>query len=153
MIRTRSLLIAGFGLLLILAVSSCAGASSNSTATSAPPSGTSPSATTGTEEPTINVPVIDKAKLPVIQFSVSPPTISPGGAAVLTWSVTNATSVTIDHGVGAVSASGTRNVSPTAPTTYKLTAGNDTGSSVKTVSLAVVQAITPPPPVSNPKAK
>ena len=137
-----SVIIAGF-----LVAVSCTGAktaapSANSTPVSTP---SSQSGTTTSDASQINVPAVDKTKLPVIQFSVAPTSIAPGGSATLTWNVTNATSVTIDHGVGPVSGSGTKKVSPTAPTTYKLIASNDAGASVKLVSLAVTQPGTTTP--------
>jgi hypothetical protein len=98
------------------------------------------------EDKANTAPTVDKSKLPVIQFSVAPNLIAPGGSAVLTWSVSNATIVTIDHGVGVVPLKGTKSVSPTAPTNYKLTAGNESGSAIKIVSLAVVVPETPAKP-------
>jgi hypothetical protein len=94
-------------------------------------------------EPILNIPTADKTKLPVIQFTVTPASVAPGATAVLSWNVTNATTVSIDHGIGTVQAAGTLNVSPAAPTIYKLTASNASGSSIKTVSLAVIQAAPP----------
>jgi peptidoglycan-associated lipoprotein len=79
-----------------------------------------------------------KQDMPVIEFSISPATITAGGSVTLTWKVTNATSVMIDHGVGSVPVSGTKNVTPTTSTIYKLTASNASGASaVKTVSVIV----------------
>jgi len=53
-----------------------------------------------------------------------------GGNVVLSWDTTNATSVSIDNGVGNVSADGSKNVYVDSTTTYTLTAvgagGNDT---------------------------
>jgi len=132
---------------LPLIIASCSGSQ-----TTAPPSSNSTSIQSQPEAPPITIPAADKTKLPVIQFSAAPASIAPGATAVLSWNVTNATSVTIDHGVGTVSATGTKNVSPAAPTTYKLTAANAAGSAIKTVSVAVIQApaTTPPPSTSKP---
>lgn len=55
-------------------------------------------------------------------FSANPATITRGQSSVLTWNTTNATSVTIDNGIGAVAADGSRTVSPAVTTTYTLTA-------------------------------
>lgn len=128
---------------LPLLLGSCSGGTSNSTASSKPGPGT-PGIPSEPEAPLIQMPAADKTKLPVIVFSVAPASIAPGATAVLSWSVTNATSVTIDHGIGTVSASGTKNVSPAAPTTYKLTAANTEGSAIKTISLAVIPPTSPP---------
>ncbi len=63
--------------------------------------------------------------VPTATLSVSPTSITAGAAATLTWSTSNATTVSINQGIGAVAVSGTQNVSPTATTTYTLTATNN----------------------------
>jgi hypothetical protein len=66
--------------------------------------------------------------LPIINsFNASPSSISPGDSATLNWSVTNATSVYITHGVGTVDSSGSIIVSPPMTTTYILAASNANG--------------------------
>jgi len=80
--------------------------------------------------------------LPVISsFVASPATISSGGSTTLSWSVLNATTVTIDHGLGSFAASGSKSVSPSATTTYLLTATNAAGST--TASALVTVSATP----------
>lgn len=76
---------------------------------------------------------------PIINsFSPSPPTITVGDSSTLSWTVTDATSVTIDHGVGSVASStGTYSVSPAATTVYTLTATNATGSVTATTTVTV----------------
>jgi len=75
---------------------------------------------------------------PIINsFSPSPTTITAGESSVLSWSVTDATSVTIDNGVGTVALSGTTAVNPTSTTTYTLTAINAAGSVTATTTVAV----------------
>src|SRR5262249_17789412 len=65
---------------------------------------------------------------PVItNFPASPGTVSSGQSSTLSWSVSGATGVSIDHGIGAVAGTSV-NVSPTATTTYTLTAANTSGS-------------------------
>ena len=60
---------------------------------------------------------------PIINsFSALSPTITIGESSTLSWSVTDATSVNIDNGVGTVALSGTTAVNPTTTTTYILTA-------------------------------
>ncbi len=61
---------------------------------------------------------------PTATISANPPDIRVGGESTLTWSTTNATSVSIDQGIGKVPLNGSRSVSPTVPTTYTLTASN-----------------------------
>ncbi len=66
--------------------------------------------------------------LPVISsFTASPGSIIAGDSSTLSWSVSNATSVIIDQGVGAVAAVGNTVVSPAATTSYTLTATNTSG--------------------------
>ena len=82
---------------------------------------------------------------PIINyFNADASAIIEGETATLSWTVTNATIVTINQGIGDVDPSaGTYDVSPTETTTYTLTAFNDAGSSTAevtiTVSLAMVE--------------
>ena len=55
----------------------------------------------------------------------------------LTWSVTDAVSVTIDNGIGSVDLTGTTTVSPITTTTYTLTASNSAGSVTESVTVTV----------------
>ena len=69
-------------------------------------------------------------------FTSSPSTIESGESSTLSWNVTDATSVTIDQGIGPVElSSGTRSVSPTTTTTYTLTATNSAGSVTATTKV------------------
>jgi hypothetical protein len=68
---------------------------------------------------------------PSVTFSSSPTAINPGGPSNLEWNVTGATSVSIDQGIGVVSASGIRVVSPATSTTYNLTATNAAGTIIR----------------------
>ncbi|MGZ6372084.1 MAG: hypothetical protein ACXWL8_01670 [Candidatus Limnocylindria bacterium] len=74
---------------------------------------------------------------PVINsFSPDSPTVAPGQSTTLRWSVTNAVSISIDHGVGA--ASGTSAVvQPTDTTVYTLTATNAGGSTTSATTVTV----------------
>ena len=76
--------------------------------------------------------------LPVISsFTASPGSITVGDSSTLSWNVSNATSVTIDQGVGSVAAVGNTVVSPAATTSYTLTATNASGWSSVTIPLVV----------------
>ena len=76
--------------------------------------------------------------LPVISFfTASPGSITLGASSTLSWSVSGATTVSINQGVGGVSPSGTRVVSPAATTTYTLTATNAAGTVTQPVQVAV----------------
>jgi hypothetical protein len=96
--------------------------------------------------------------LPVINsFIASPSSITVGGSTSLSWNVSNATSITIDHGVGAVGSSGNTIVLPSTTTTYTLTATNAAGSIPATAlvlvsgasygGLPVINFFTASPPV------
>ena len=84
----------------------------------------------------------------ITNFSAEPRSIQSGQSATLTWSVANATDISINNGIGSVAANGTRQVFPTNTTTYTLTAraagGNDTRS-------VTVDVSAPPPPPPAPK--
>jgi hypothetical protein len=76
--------------------------------------------------------------LPVINsFIASPSSITVGGSTSLSWNVSNATSVTIDNGVGPVGSSGNTIVLPSTTTTYTLTASNAAGSTPATTQVIV----------------
>lgn len=87
------------------------------------------------------------AKPAINYFTAEPSTITSGESATLRWSVTDATTVEIDNGIGQVSPNGRRAVNPTATTEYTLTATGAGGTSTATTSVTVS---TPPPPVAPP---
>ena len=62
------------------------------------------------------------AAKPTVKFSASPTVIVVGGSSTLTWTSTGATSASINQGIGSVPVNGSRVVSPTATTTYTITA-------------------------------
>jgi archaellum component FlaF (FlaF/FlaG flagellin family) len=97
----------------------------------------SPPASTPPPEPT----PAPASVLPVINyFMANPPVISYGGSSMLSWSVSNATSVTIDNGVGPVGSNGTAPVSPATSTNYTLTATNTAGMYYMTITVMVTGA-------------
>jgi len=84
--------------------------------------------------------------LPTIElFTASPTSIKLDEFSTLSWSIKNATNITIDHGVGTVSATGTKEVSPTETTTYTLTATNSEGEARKSLTLEVIIPDPTPP--------
>ncbi len=88
--------------------------------------------------------VTPPASKPTVEyFTAEPATISGGQPSSLRWSVTGATGVQIDNGVGSVSVNGRKAVYPTATTTYHLTA---TGAGGDTSADATITVSTPPPP-------
>lgn len=84
---------------------------------------------------------------PTVSLSASPASISGGQSATLSWTSANATSVSINNGIGAVAATGTRVVSPTATTTYVVTATNSAGQST-TANTTVTVASAPATPAA-----
>jgi hypothetical protein len=85
--------------------------------------------------------MITSPGLPLISsFTANPSTINAGESSNLQWNIADATSVSINQGIGSVSSSGTRTVNPTVSTTYTITASNSAGS----VTASAVIMITSP---------
>jgi hypothetical protein len=82
---------------------------------------------------------------PVINsFSANKSSIDAGGTAILTWTTTNASNVTISPGVGTVAASGSTTVTPASTTTYTLVANGKSGNPVSsTATITVIPRIPP----------
>ena len=91
------------------------------------------------------------AKPNIAYFSAEPTTVTVGQPSSLRWSVTDATSVTIDNGIGDVSPNGRRGVYPTATTTYHLTATGPGGTSAADATVTVSSP--PPPPAATATAQ
>jgi hypothetical protein len=94
----------------------------------------------GAPSPSRSAPVVGS-------FNHSPSPISPGQSTMLSWNVLDATSVSIDHGLGSVASSGNATVSPTATTTYVLTATNAYGSTTAVAVVIVATPVASGPPV------
>ncbi|HVC91355.1 MAG TPA: peptidoglycan-associated lipoprotein Pal [Acidobacteriaceae bacterium] len=90
-------------------------------------------------------PPAETAPAPTANITVTPNSIAPGQSAVLNWTTTNATDVSID-GIGAVETSGTKTVSPTETATYHLVARGDGGSTDATATLTVAAPQAAPAP-------
>jgi len=75
-------------------------------------------------------------------FSASPSTINQGESSTLTWSVSNADTVTITPYVGTVALSGSTSVSPVVTTNYILTATNSVGSVTASATVGVITPAT-----------
>ena len=93
----------------------------------------------------------------VAQFSAEPSTIQRGQSATLRWEVSGeATSVSINQGIGTVRSTGSQQVSPSSSTTYTLTAsgpgGTTTASATVSVAAPAPPSAPPPPPPSAPRA-
>jgi hypothetical protein len=94
---------------------------------------------TGTGTVPVPVPVPAAANQPVINsLTVEPSAVSTGGTASLSWNIANATSASLNQGIGTVNpVSGTQSISPTVTTTYVLTAVNKAGSVSRGIVVAV----------------
>ena len=92
----------------------------------------------GTVQDSITL-IVDQPPAPVVDsFTVSPSLIDPGQTAELSWSVSNAATVSIDQGIGAVDATGSLTVMPNVSTAYTLTADNGSGQNVTEVAVLTV---------------
>jgi len=72
-------------------------------------------------------------------LTVSLASIPRGDSVTLAWNVSNATTVSIDHGVGEVSPVGTALVTPESTTTYRLTATGGGSTVAANITVAVQQ--------------
>ena len=61
-------------------------------------------------------------------FNANPDIVEKGESSNLTWSVSSATKVSIEPGIGTVSLTGSQRIFPDKNTTYTLTATNELGS-------------------------
>ncbi|MCB9811742.1 DUF11 domain-containing protein [Candidatus Nomurabacteria bacterium] len=78
-------------------------------------------------------------------FTASPSNLPYGGGNVtLTWETTNATNVSINQGIGAVTADGSTSVNVTGTKTFTLTASNTQGSDTCTAPVTVAGQSTDP---------
>jgi peptidoglycan-associated lipoprotein len=83
---------------------------------------------------------------PVIaSFTAEPRVIAKGQSSTLRWTITGATDMSIDQGIGAVQSNGSRQVFPSATTTYTLIANGPGGSDTRSVTVEVSTAPPPPP--------
>jgi len=84
-------------------------------------------------------------------LNASPSTLPPGGGSVtLTWSSTDASTASMDHGIGLVPVSGSRQITVKATTTYAITFANEGGSAVAQTTVTVRDSVpvSPPPPLA-----
>lgn len=99
---------------------------------------------TGADGRTVTAPVVvtvGGGVARILQFSLNPTTIDPGGSSQLCWQVEGATTVTIAPGIGTVGPTGCQTVSPSATTTYILTANNAQGSATATVTASATLTV------------
>ena len=77
---------------------------------------------------------------PTVTLQASSTFIQRGESATLTWSSTNATSLTLNPAVGAVAPEGSSKVSPTESTTYTITATGPGGTADQSIRVTVSAA-------------
>lgn len=88
--------------------------------------------------------IVVNERTPTLVLGVSPPLVAPGGIATLSWTSTNASSVTISELNTSTEPSGEITISPTSTTAYTATAIGKGGSASQTVVVPVTN-YTPPP--------
>jgi len=91
------------------------------------------------------VPPATPLSVRINSFTGEPRSIERGQAATLRWSVGNSTDISIDQGLGAVAANGSRQVFPSQTTTYTLTAKGGGNQDSRSVTIEVSSSIPPPP--------
>lgn len=85
------------------------------------------------------------APAPTISLSADSASLEQGACTNLTWSTANASSASIDQGIGSVQPSGSRQVCPESTTRYTLTAAGAGGSRTESTTVNVVPK--PPAPI------
>lgn len=82
---------------------------------------------------------------PTVKLIVEPAVIEKGESAVLSWTSTDAVSLSVDQKIGIVAApSGAKNVTPGVSTPYTITATGEFASAKSSITLSVVE---PSPPI------
>jgi len=94
---------------------------------------------TGTQTASVALKGTAKGSAPVISsFSASPPAVVAGDSTILSWSVANAASLSIDQGVGTVTGTSISVTPPgTGKITYTLSAVNSSGTSTAKTAVTV----------------
>jgi len=78
----------------------------------------------------------------IVRFVANPSSIATGASTTLSWSTSNATTVSIAPGIGSVSANGSIAVSPAATTIYTISATGTDGKTVTATAQVTVGAVT-----------
>ena len=138
-LNTRTLSAAVFAGMLLVSAAGC-----KKKKPTAPPPPPPPVQQTRETPPPPPPPVTSAAR--INSFTAEPRTIERGQSATLRWSIANATEMSIDQGLGAVEANGSRQVFPSGPITYTLTARGPGGSDTRSVTVEVSAPPAPPPP-------
>ena len=83
---------------------------------------------------------------PTVTLQANPTSVNKGESSTLSWNSTDATQLSIDPGVGTVTAEGSTKVTPSDSTTYTITATGPGGSASATATVTVNAPPPPPPP-------
>ncbi|NTV14493.1 MAG: tandem-95 repeat protein [Desulfobulbaceae bacterium] len=102
----------------------------------------------GTSTALVTVEVTQPPPPSIDFFSATPGHVTVGGQAWLAWSVHNATTLTLDQGIGDVSGYSGWNVLPQATTTYTLTASGPGGTATAVVTVVAEAVVHPAPEVA-----
>jgi len=84
---------------------------------------------------------ITVAQPPSVSFTADEPAILEGGSTTIRWTVGDATSISINNSIGSVSATGSLLVTPSATTSYVLTATNAIGDTIRSVTVSVFNGL------------
>jgi hypothetical protein len=95
-----------------------------------------------------SVTVAQPAPLPTCTLTANPTSIVNGGSSVLSWTTTNASSTSINQGIGAVTGTSLA-VSPATTTTYTMTVTNPNGSATCTRVIRVTPVVPTAPRCDN----
>jgi peptidoglycan-associated lipoprotein len=87
---------------------------------------------------------------PTVTLQANPTTVNKGESSTLTWNSTDATQLSIDPGVGTVTAEGSTKVTPSDSTTYTITATGPGGSATATAAVSVNAPAAAPAPAPAP---
>lgn len=79
----------------------------------------------------------------ILSFTTSESSVLPGTPVTLDWSVSNATYVSLNQGIGEVAPNGSTDIVVTASTTFTLTATNASDSAGENISINVLPARSP----------
>src|SRR6202521_4122577 len=98
-------------------------------------------------------PPVERPARPTVTLQASPTLVQKGESATLTWSSTNATSLSLSPGVGNVTAEGNTRVTLSDSTSYTITATGPGGSADATARVSVAPPPPPPPTVREPSSQ
>jgi len=81
------------------------------------------------------------APAPMVSISSDPGSVKQGQCATLSWSTSNASSASINQGVGSVDTNGSRRVCPSDTTQYTITASGDGGTRDASTTVSVTRRV------------